>query len=86
MDGGGSQGPLRGRRRFRLALRGNPSEVAGHLRSLGPMLREIDDAILQIEARLDRFERRFRKIAWFVAARILISLVIAGILVFGTRL
>jgi hypothetical protein len=50
------------------------------------MLREIDDAILQIEARLDRIERRFRKIAWFVAALILILPVIAGILVFGTGL
>ena len=46
----------------------------------------IDDAILQIEARLDRIERRLRKIAWFVAALILILPVIAGILVFGTRL
>jgi hypothetical protein len=54
--------------------------------ALGPMLREIDDAILQIEARLDRIERRVRKIAWFVAALSLILPVIAGTLVFGTRL
>jgi hypothetical protein len=47
------------------------------------MFTAIEDAILQIEGRLDRLERRIRRIAWFVAAHILISTVIAGILVFG---
>jgi hypothetical protein len=55
---------------------GNPSEVAA-------MLTAIEDAILQIEARFDGLERRLRGIAWFVAAHILVSTVIAGVLVFG---
>ena len=46
---------------------------------------KINDAIFQIEDRLDRLERRVSRIAWFVAAHILISTVIAGILVFGTQ-
>jgi hypothetical protein len=48
-----------------------------------PPFTAIDDAILQIEARIDRLERRIRRVAWFVAAHILISTVIAGILVLG---
>jgi hypothetical protein len=47
------------------------------------MFTAIDDAILQIEDRLDRLNRRIRRISWFVAAHILVSTMIAGILVFG---
>jgi hypothetical protein len=47
------------------------------------MFTAIDDAILQIEDRLDRLNRRIRTISWVVAAHILVSTMIAGILVFG---
>ena len=61
-----------------------PSD-AHSARSVAPREREISDAIFQIEDRLDRLERRVSRIAWFVAAHILISTVIAGILVFGMQ-